>query len=252
MQRNFVKKCKVCGAKEHVLFHYGVSSCRACGSFFRRYLENENEWKYNLCKCLNGNRDEKYETNLAKCKKCRLEKCLSAGMKKLDVGYLRQDICREAMEERKNGINIQNSPTVDITIKDQNLVNSILPIIKAQKRIMHAFNDLDDIFLKGPILFEEIILSNFNIFRLVDIFSPNPSPIPFDELNRWESSIQREGLFNNRFQKFILVDRLLCFSIANSMPVFEKLTLSDKVFYINLFLTLVSVEPDFYCNPVDE
>jgi len=38
---------------------------------------------------------------------------------------------------------------------------------------MHAFNDLDDIFLKGPILFEEIILSDFNIFRLVDNFSVN-------------------------------------------------------------------------------
>ncbi|CAK5077898.1 unnamed protein product [Meloidogyne enterolobii] len=66
---------------------------------------------------------------------------------------------------------ILNSPTVDLTTKDQNLINSILPIIEAQKRIMHAFNDLDDIFLHGPILFEEIILSNFNIFRLTEIFS---------------------------------------------------------------------------------
>uniref|UniRef100_A0A914M1U7 NR LBD domain-containing protein n=1 Tax=Meloidogyne incognita TaxID=6306 RepID=A0A914M1U7_MELIC len=97
---------------------------------------------------------------------------------------------------------------------------------------MHAFNDLDDIFLNGPILFEEIILSNFNIFRLTDTFSPNPSPIPFDELNTWESSLQRERLFNSRVQKCILVDRLLCFSIANSMPVFEKLTLSDKIAHL--------------------
>ena len=65
---------------------------------------------------------------------------------------------------------------------------------------MHAFDDLDDIFLKGPILFEEIISSNFNIFRLTGTFSvnfnlifnktqsylkPNPTPIPFDELKRW-------------------------------------------------------------------
>uniref|UniRef100_A0A914NF75 Uncharacterized protein n=1 Tax=Meloidogyne incognita TaxID=6306 RepID=A0A914NF75_MELIC len=148
------------------------------------------------------------------------------------VGYLRQDICRETMEERTNEINIQNSPTVDITIKDQNLINSILPIIEAKKRIMHAFNDLDDIFLKGPILFEEIILSNFNIFRLTGTFSPNPSPIPFDELNNWESSFQNEGLYTSRGQKCILVDRLLLVGIAKSMPVFEKLTLSDQVHII--------------------
>ncbi|CAK5033867.1 unnamed protein product [Meloidogyne enterolobii] len=125
-----------------------------------------------------------------------------------------------------------NPPIVDTTIKDQKLISSILPIIEAKKRIMHAFNDLDDIFLKGPILFEEIILSNFNIFRLVDNFSPNPIPIPFNELKSWESSIQNEGIFNSRCQKAILVDRLLLVGIAKSMPVFEKLTLSDQVYII--------------------
>uniref|UniRef100_A0A914MHW6 Nuclear receptor domain-containing protein n=1 Tax=Meloidogyne incognita TaxID=6306 RepID=A0A914MHW6_MELIC len=72
MQRNFIKKCKVCGTKEHVLFHYGVCSCRACGSFFRRYLDHENQWKYNLCKCSEKNFDEESQQDLAKCKKCRL------------------------------------------------------------------------------------------------------------------------------------------------------------------------------------
>uniref|UniRef100_A0A914LZ87 Nuclear receptor domain-containing protein n=1 Tax=Meloidogyne incognita TaxID=6306 RepID=A0A914LZ87_MELIC len=35
MQRNFVKQCKVCGAKENVYYHFGVCTCRACGAFFR-------------------------------------------------------------------------------------------------------------------------------------------------------------------------------------------------------------------------
>ncbi|CAK5080962.1 unnamed protein product [Meloidogyne enterolobii] len=143
---------------------------------------------------------------------------------------------------------IQNSPTVDITIKEQQQINSILPIIEAKKRIMHAFNDLDDIFLYGPILFEEIISSNFNIFRLTDHFSPNPSTIFFDELNSCESSVQTEGIFNRRVQKCILVDRFVCVGLAKSMPVFEKLTLSDQVFYVHLFLTIICVKPEFYCK----
>jgi len=68
---------------------------------------------------------------------------------------------------------LPNPTIVDTTIKDLQQINSTLPIIEAKKRIMHAFDDLDDIFLKGPILFEEIISSNFNIFRLTGNFSVN-------------------------------------------------------------------------------
>uniref|UniRef100_A0A914NES4 Nuclear receptor domain-containing protein n=1 Tax=Meloidogyne incognita TaxID=6306 RepID=A0A914NES4_MELIC len=237
MKRNFIKQCKVCGTKVKVCFHYGVSTCRACGAFFRRYLESENKCRYSECNyiCLQeqfSNKGEKSETNLADCKKCRLVKCFSVGMKKLDVGYVRQDICREAMEEQRNEINLQNPSIVDISIKDQQEIDSILPIIEAKKRIMHAFDDLDDIFLKGPILFEEIILADFNIFRLTGIFSPNPSPIPFDELKSWESSFLNEGFFNSRVQKCILVDKLVIVGIAKSFPVFEKLKLSDQVYII--------------------
>nr|CAD2196240.1 unnamed protein product [Meloidogyne enterolobii] len=153
-------------------------------------------------------------------------------MKKLEVGYLRQDVCREAMEGKGKEIKLSNPSIVNLTINDLNLINSILPIIEAKKRIMHAFDDLDDIFLNGPILFEEIISSNFNIFRLTGTFSPNPTPIPFNELKSWGSSLQKEGLLNTRCQKSLLVDRFLCFSIAKSMPVFEKLTLSDQIAHL--------------------
>nr|CAD2154121.1 unnamed protein product [Meloidogyne enterolobii] len=214
-------------------------------SLYMRYLENDEVCKYK-CKCSKENKDGKSQTNLAKCKKCRLEKCLSVGMKKSDVRYLRYDICREAMREQNNEINILNSPTVDITIKEQQQINSILPIIEAKKTIMHAFNDLDDIFLHGPILFEEIILSDFNIFRLTGNFSPNPSTIFFDELNSWESSFQTERIFNIRVQKCILVDRLLCVGLAKSMPVFEKLTLSDQIAHLRQICHLFAIFTNTY------
>nr|CAD2195422.1 unnamed protein product [Meloidogyne enterolobii] len=150
------------------------------------------------------------------------------------------------IEEQKNEINILNPQIAHEANKDQNIISSILPIIEAQKRIMHAFNDLDDIFLNGPILFEEIILSNFNIFRLTGNFSPNPSTIIFDELNTWETSIQTEGIINSRVQKCILVDRLLCVGLAKSMPVFEKLTLSDQIAHLRQICHLFAIFTNTY------
>jgi len=97
MQSNSFKQCKVCETKENVCFHYGVITCRACGAFFRyflfcfiwknsfkrRYLENEKKSKYSRCICLQKQLWEK-------CKKCRLDKCFSVGMKKLGLSkYLK-------------------------------------------------------------------------------------------------------------------------------------------------------------------
>ncbi|KAF7631117.1 hypothetical protein Mgra_00008648 [Meloidogyne graminicola] len=243
MQRTQLKECKICGALENVCFHYGVRSCRACGAFFRRYLENEKECKYK-CKCIEKNENDlnNISANISKCKRCRLQKCLLAGMHKLGksslffidaikVGYLRQDICREQQNEEMVATQVIPQ-VVDISFQDRKEIDSFLLIVDAKKRIMHSFFDLNDIFLQGPILFKEIILSGFNIFSQIDNFSPNPSPISTDELINWESEIKMKGLFNNRYQKYFLVDRLICYAIARTMNVFEKLSMADQIAHL--------------------
>jgi len=46
-----------------------------------------------------------------------------------------------------------------------------MQIVNNTKRILHAFTDLDDIFLNCPIKFEDIILSGMNIFTQIDSFT---------------------------------------------------------------------------------
>nr|CAD2184516.1 unnamed protein product [Meloidogyne enterolobii] len=98
---------------------------------------------------------------------------------------------------------------------------------------MHSLNNLDDsIFLKGPNLFEEIILSDINIFSLIYSLSKSSNPISFGELNCWESSVQNESMSNELCHKYFLVDRFVCVGIAKSMPVFDKLILSDQIAHL--------------------
>ncbi|CAL2042164.1 unnamed protein product [Caenorhabditis brenneri] len=76
--KNF-KPCKICSSPGNGC-HFGVDACRGCTSFFRRTIVQEKKY---FC-----NEDETCNIqNLAldmsqKCRKCRFDKCLEAGMRK--------------------------------------------------------------------------------------------------------------------------------------------------------------------------
>ena len=80
------EKCIVCGAAAARHVHYGATTCFSCRAFFRRSFHNGIARQY-ICKkensCIITEKTRKY------CQKCRIQKCLDAGMK--SSGVLTED-----------------------------------------------------------------------------------------------------------------------------------------------------------------
>ncbi|XP_052216443.1 nuclear receptor ROR-beta-like isoform X2 [Dreissena polymorpha] len=73
--------CKVCGGKSSG-FHFGVITCEACKTFFRRALTHKQTYT-----CLGNNECNVADIHkrLTNCSACRLQKCHSLGMSKSSV-----------------------------------------------------------------------------------------------------------------------------------------------------------------------
>ena len=68
--------CKVCGDKASGN-HFGVLSCEACKSFFRRSIRTEARYSCRAGRCCEIDKQSRN-----RCQYCRLIKCIKVGMKK--------------------------------------------------------------------------------------------------------------------------------------------------------------------------
>ena len=74
--------CRICGLHSNGL-HFGVISCEGCKGFFRRSMLNQFKKVY---KCNNEKKDGNNLCHrLSTCRKCRLQRCIDAGMN-LEMG----------------------------------------------------------------------------------------------------------------------------------------------------------------------
>lgn len=70
--------CVVCGDKSSGN-HFGVVSCEACKSFFRRSVRANRQY---LCRAVEKNNCPVTVKTRNRCQHCRLEKCLKVGMRR--------------------------------------------------------------------------------------------------------------------------------------------------------------------------
>ena len=70
--------CVVCGDKSSGN-HFGVISCEACKSFFRRSVRANRQY---VCRAMDKNACPVTVKTRNRCQHCRLEKCLHAGMRR--------------------------------------------------------------------------------------------------------------------------------------------------------------------------
>ncbi|CAG2174850.1 unnamed protein product [Oppiella nova] len=96
-----VKLCAVCG-DEAIGKHFGALACKSCKPFFRR-----NALKNKVFKCKTNDNCVINRTTRKSCRKCRLNKCLSVGMKKENIRneeqkYSRRLLVEENRKKRQN------------------------------------------------------------------------------------------------------------------------------------------------------
>ena len=68
--------CRICGDSA-TGNHFGVLSCEACKSFFRRYARSDDPFV-----CFAEKRCAITKSTRNRCKYCRLQKCITQGMMK--------------------------------------------------------------------------------------------------------------------------------------------------------------------------
>ncbi|CAI4226358.1 unnamed protein product [Auanema sp. JU1783] len=105
-----VRECRVCSDRSDGA-HFGIDSCRACAAFFRRSVVMSKTY---VCR-QGGNNCVINKSVRCMCRKCRMRKCLEAGMLPENVQNRRDPIIPRRQDEN-NFHQIASSSATDMAI----------------------------------------------------------------------------------------------------------------------------------------
>ncbi|CAO4381334.1 unnamed protein product [Caenorhabditis nigoni] len=194
-----MESCLVCGAAGAEA-HFGGISCRACAAFFRRYFHSKKSIISCTCKI-------RFQ-NSHPCRECRIQKCLSAGMKQNKV----QNQRGKHSQDEKHSDPRESTSTSS--------ANSLSPLSLSLTHTHLPLKDTKNITFTVP------NFSNYETKRF-EIFS----------------TLGSQNVYHTT--SLIHVDiGLACNLVMDVFPDFNKLSVIDKKCLINSFVTkLWQIEP---------
>ncbi|CAO4380349.1 unnamed protein product [Caenorhabditis nigoni] len=141
--------CKICGLDAHGV-HFGVTTCRACAAFFRRFVVLNLEYD-----CLK----DKSKCSLDKirrssCRHCRFQKCIRMGMTADNVQWNRDVYSTDGRKIKSPELKKVKSP--EINYDDKSYLNIVLPSTS------QPIANLNSVIKTQDQLFTKSVLSEIN------------------------------------------------------------------------------------------
>ncbi|KAL3078569.1 hypothetical protein niasHT_034044 [Heterodera trifolii] len=259
-------KCSVC-SMQCKYFYYRVKCCEACKHFFRRSIMLMKEYN-----CKNGKEcDIEKVTIKAKCKRCRLNKCLAVGMDPRGVGITGKQIKQQLATATTSSSSSFSASSAEIgkefsalatasssgppkkdslksTMVQKDLLGFItlkhlLEIEHKARQLRYSQKQIPEFFYEQCNSFEAIFARKANLLESANKFSIKPTGPPAAIILE---KMYRVGPFGN-MPSLMTLDLLSVFEIGKTLPFFGRLDTNDKIALCsNIAMALYVLSNCFY------
>uniref|UniRef100_A0A914DZP5 Nuclear receptor n=1 Tax=Acrobeloides nanus TaxID=290746 RepID=A0A914DZP5_9BILA len=250
--------CLVCGVYTNN-YHYDVSSCNGCKTFFRRCVVLS---KFYECK-RSRQCDIRHNIEGNPCKGCRLGKCIAIGMNPTAIQFPKHidvDIVLQKFEDfRRTILPHYLSITAKVNSPQENLVKEMneLVYIEVKLRRLRESTYNPDYYLNGSIR-DILSQSSIEIAKAENYEKPKEWPLSNDEITAkivekiklmiiTGKGCNRDKKNPERKRFWQIIDNILVIDAAKTLPFFHMLDISDQTILLkHISLVNTTLMEGFY------